>query len=85
MAEVVYLLCALTSIFCAVFLFRGYRRSRARLLFWSSLCFFGLAVNNVLLLVDYVVLPSISLGVLRSLVALVAVAVLLYGLIWELK
>lgn len=85
MAEVVYLLCALTSIFCAVFLYRGYRLRRARLLFWSSLCFFGLAANNVLLLIDFVVLPSVSLGVLRALVALVSLAVLLYGLIWELK
>ena len=49
MASVVYALCALTSLACAVLLLRAYRRSWARLLFWSGLCFVGLALNNVLL------------------------------------
>ena len=52
MAELVYGLCALTSAGCAALLFQGYRRSGTRLLFWSSLCFAGLALNNALLFVD---------------------------------
>ena len=52
MAEFVYTLCAATSILCAWLLFRGYRRHRTRLLFWSALCFSGLALNNALLLFD---------------------------------
>jgi hypothetical protein len=83
MAETVYLLCAITSIVCAIMLFRGYRESRGKLLFWSSLCFAGLALNNVLLFLDLVVVPQFNLGVLRSVIALVALMMLLIGLIWE--
>lgn len=83
MAEFVYSLCALTAIACAVLLLRGYRRSRTRLLFWSALCFAGLALNNVLLLVDLYVVPDMDLFVARTSVALLAMMVLLYGLIWD--
>jgi hypothetical protein len=85
MAETVYLLCALTSIACAALLIRGYQKARERLLLWTSLCFIGLAINNVLLFVDLVVIPSVDLSLLRSGTALAAMAVLLYGLIWEAR
>lgn len=83
MAEVVYLLCAVTSIACAILLYRGYLQTRTRLLFWSSLCFAGLALNNVLLFVDLVVVPATDLSNLRGLVALAAMMILLFGLVWE--
>ena len=83
MAETVYLLCAATSVLCAVLLYNGYRASRTRLLFWSSLCFIGLALNNVLLFVDLVVATRVDLSVLRTSVAAVAVLVLCLGLVWE--
>ena len=60
MAETVYVLCALTSILCAALLFRAYRGNRSRLLLWSTLCFVGLALNNVFLFVDIVVVPDIT-------------------------
>jgi cytochrome bd-type quinol oxidase subunit 2 len=82
-AEGVYLLCAVTSIACALLLWRGYRLSRTRLLFWSSLCFVGLALNNVLLLVDLVMVPDVDLTVWRSSVGLVALMILLIGLVRE--
>ena len=41
MATLVYALCALTSLACAVLLLRGYASSRVRLLLWSGLCFCG--------------------------------------------
>jgi hypothetical protein len=85
MTEAVYILCALTSIACAILLFRGYLESRTRLLFWSSLCFFGLALNNVLLFVDVLVVPTIDLGLVRSGTALAGLALLLFGLIWEAR
>ena len=85
MAEAVYLLCALVSIACAALLLNGYRANRTALLFWSSLCFAGLAANNVLLFVDLVVVPDVDLSLLRSCVALLAIMALLYGLIWESK
>jgi hypothetical protein len=83
MAEVVYVLCAATSITCAILLYRGYRQTRTRLLFWSSLCFAGLALNNVLLVVDMVLVPATDLSTFRGLVALAAILILLFGLIWE--
>jgi len=82
-ALVVYALCALTSLACAVMLLRGYRRSGARLLWWSALCFLGFALNNVLLIVDQRILPGHDLSVVRSMPSLVGIALLLYGLIWE--
>ncbi|MEO8185154.1 MAG: DUF5985 family protein [Deltaproteobacteria bacterium] len=84
MAEVVYALCAAASIACALLLFRGHRAARNnRLLFWSGLCFAGLALNNVLLFVDLVIVPEMDLSVWRSAVALTAMMVLLFGLVWE--
>jgi hypothetical protein len=84
MAEAVYILCALTSIACAVMLARGYLRSRARLLLWSSLCFAGFATNNALLFIDKVLLPTqVDLSTWRTVAALLGLLVLLYGLIWD--
>ena len=84
MAEVVYLLCALTSLACAVLLGRAYGRSKQRLLMWSTLCFAGLFINNVLTFVDLVVVPTeVDLHWLRSAVGFIAVALLAIGLLWE--
>lgn len=85
MATLVYALCALTSLACAVLLLRGYAATRARLLLWSGLCFAGLAANNVLLLIDKRVVPTLDLSLWRSLPALAGVALLLYGLVWETR
>lgn len=83
MPEFVYALCAITSVVCAVLLVNGYRRSKTGLLFWSGLCFAGLAANNVLLFVDLVVVSSMDLVLVRGAVALAAMMVLLYGLVRE--
>lgn len=85
MAEAVYLLCALTSLACAILLYRGYRRSRTPLLFWSSLCFAGLVLNNVLLFVDLVMVPEVDLRMLRASIALASLSLLIYGLVEESK
>ena len=79
----IYLLCALTALLCAVLLLRAYARSRYRLLLWSGLCFAGLTANNILLVLDKVVLPQIDFSLARSIAALVAMAVLIYGLIFD--
>lgn len=84
MVDAVFLLCALTSVICAVLLLRGYGRSRSRLLLWSGLCFAGLALNNALLVIDRVVLPaSVDLSVWRQVPATVGITLLLYGLVWD--
>jgi hypothetical protein len=85
-AELVYLLCALTSIACGVMLFLGYRRTRARFLLWSSLCFLGLMINNVMLFLDKdkIVFTNIDFAQpLRGLPALAGLMLLIYGLIWD--
>lgn len=83
LANAIYVLCALTSILCAVLLIRGYRESRVRLLFWSAWCFAGLALNNILLILDVRVLPDVNLEIWRTVPAVVGVALLVYGLVWE--
>lgn len=83
MAETIFILCALTACACALLLLRSYRRSRHRLLFWSGLCFAGMTVNNLLLVFDKLVFPTIDLLPLRNIAALAAVCLLLYGLIYE--
>lgn len=84
MAEAVYFLCALASLFCAVLLVRGYRRQPTRLIMWSSLCFTGLAINNGLLVVDLVLVPyAIDLSLVRALVSVGAIVTFLIALIWE--
>jgi len=82
-ATIVYGLCALTSIACAVLLLRAYASTRVRLLLWSGLCFTGLALNNILLFVDMRLVPEIDLSVWRTLPALAGVGLLLYGLVWD--
>ena len=83
MAVAVYVLCALTSLACTLLLARAFRRTRTRLLLWSSLCFAGLTLNNMLLIVDTRVLPEVDLAVIRALPALLGLCALIYGLIWD--
>ena len=82
---IVYALCAATSLACAALLFRGYRKSAVRLLFWSSLCFLGLTAENAFLFADMVIFPEIDFSAMRRLIGLAALAVLLYGLVWDSK
>lgn len=83
MAPLVYLLCAATSMLCAVLLVRGYRRSHSRLLLWSSLAFVGLAGNNALLVIDRLVAKGVDLSMVRLVPAVLGVGCLVYGLVWE--
>jgi len=81
----VYTLCFLTSSACAWLLARSYKRSGARLLLWSCLCFVLLGANNLVLLIDMLVLPSADLRLGRLLLSLAAVSVLLFGFVWDLE
>jgi hypothetical protein len=81
---IVFFLCMLTSAACMVLLIRGWRSTRAKLLLWSSLCFVFLALNNLLVFLDIVILPpEPDLLPFRQIASLAAVSVLLYGFIWE--
>jgi hypothetical protein len=66
-------------------LFRGYARTGVRLLFWSGLCFVGLMLDNVMLYVDVIVFPNVSLEIWRKIPGLIAIMLLLFGLVWESK
>ena len=83
MPGAVYLLCAATSLACAILLLRSYRSLGIKLLFWSSLCFWGLALDNVLLYVDMVVVPDVDLSIANSAVGLVSALLLVFGLVWD--
>ena len=83
MAALIYSLCALTSLVAAALLWRQYRKARFRILFWSALCFFGLTVNNVILVLDRFVFTQVDLTVPRLLTATVAMVLLVFGLVWE--
>lgn len=82
-AVIAYVLCAITSVLCAVLLVRSYLAARVRLLLWAAVCFVGLGINNVLLLVDRQIFPEVDLSLLRDGSGLLAISVLLFGLIWE--
>jgi hypothetical protein len=83
MAPVVYMLGTLVTLACGIFLLRGYFRGRKRLLLWSGLCFFALAVSNLLVFVDLVIFPEVDLYRWRLSFAAIAMMLLVFGLIWE--
>lgn len=82
-AALVYSLCSLTSLACAVALLRSYRATRVRLLLWSGLGFVAITVNNVLLFIDLVIVPGIDISQPRIATGLLGVAIIVYGLIRE--
>lgn len=82
---IVYFLCFLTSALCAYLLGTAFGRRRERLLLWSTLCFLLLAVENLLVFADFVLPPAIVLVPYRLGMSLAAVAVLLFGFIWEIE
>lgn len=82
MSQAIYLLCALTALACFGLLWRGWKKSRVPLLFWSALCFAGLTVSNMLLVADKVVYPDQDLSPPRLFITLGALLLLIFGLVW---
>jgi hypothetical protein len=83
MGSIVYGLCAVASILCALLLLSAYRRQPTRLLLLSGLCFCGLGLNNLLLFTDFMTGPTMDLSTARNLTAAGSVLLLLVGLIWD--
>jgi hypothetical protein len=83
MANAVYVLCAFTSALCCALLWRDWRRTGSRLLFWSSLSFAFLTFSNILVFIDLVVWPERDLSIIRSLAAAASAMALVYGLVWD--
>ena len=78
-----YLLAIVASLACTLLLFRAYAQRRLRLLLWSSLCFVGLSISNILVFLDLVIFPLVELRPARLIAALAGLLFLLYGFIWE--
>jgi hypothetical protein len=83
MGVLIYFLCALTALLCAWLLLKAYRNSGYKLLLWGGLCFVGLTLNNVLVIVDKFVFPYADLSTWRLILALASALIFLYGLIWD--
>jgi len=83
MINAVYGLCALTAFLCAWLLLQAWRRSHYRPMLWGGLCFAGLTLNNIAVIVDKFVLTDMDLSLWCSAIALTSMAILLYGLIWD--
>jgi len=81
--DFLYLLCFLTSLSCCLLLIRSYRRNGSRILLWTAACFVLLAVDNLLVVLDLIVLPNVDLSLPRLLAVLLAVSTLLVGFIRE--
>ena len=81
---VVYGLCLLASLLCAGLLTRAWIKARTRLLLWTAVSFGFMALNNLLLVVDLVLLPvQVELWWPRQLALAAAIGVLVYAFIWE--
>ena len=83
MAEVVYFLCAVTSAWCAVLLLKTYVRRQALAWLGGSLCFMGLAANNVVLFLGRVF--EIDLSLVRAGLGAAAGLVLAVALAWDTR
>lgn len=81
--DALYLLCFLTSLSCCLLLVRSYRRNKSRILLWTAACFVLLAIDNLLVVLDLIVLPTVDLSLPRLVATFLAISTLLVGLIWE--
>jgi len=80
---VLYLLAVITCLACTLLLWRSYTSTGLGLLLWSALCFVGLTASNLLLFFDLAVFAEIDLRPWRLVTALIGLAFLLYGFLFE--
>ncbi|MFZ0706443.1 MAG: DUF5985 family protein [Candidatus Korobacteraceae bacterium] len=83
MGPAVYIFGLLVTLSCGVLLTRAYTNVGKRLLLWSAICFYFLAVSNLIVFLDLIVFPAVDLYRWRLITAAVGMLILLYGLIWE--
>lgn len=83
MTAALYILTCLTTLLCAVLLLRAYFRVRHRLLLWSGLCFVGLTISNLFVIADLLLFPTLDFFTYRTGFAAGAMALIIYGLVWE--
>ncbi|KTD66886.1 MULTISPECIES: DUF5985 family protein [Legionella] len=85
MAAIIYILCTITAGICAWLLLSNYAKQKSTILLWGGLCFLGLTINNLLLVLDAFVFIETDLSTIRLLTGVVSLLLLLFGLIWEEK
>jgi len=88
MLAFVYGLSAATALLCAALLLRGFSRGGGRLLLWSGLCFLGLALDNTAFFADRILFTDTTftgLELARRLVSLSGLALLIYGMVWDVN
>jgi hypothetical protein len=78
----VYLLCAATSFTSGSLLLRASLGRHTGLLFWSSLCFFGMALNNLVMYFDSIVFPDVPFSPAANLISVISLALLVLALVW---
>jgi hypothetical protein len=83
MEATVYLLCSITAVLVTIFLWRGYRRSRSRLLLHAGSCFAWLVLSNALLFVDRILLPGMDLALWPTVAAIIGMTTLLVAMVLQ--
>ena len=83
MTPALNILTCCTTLLCAILLLRAFKRVRRRLLLWSGLCFVGLSISYLFVIVDLLVFPNTDLYTYRLGSTAISMLLLLYGLIWE--
>ncbi len=83
MGPAVYIFGFLVTLTCGVLLTRAYSNVGKRLLLWSAICFYFLALSNLIVFLDLIVFPDVDLYRWRLIAAAIGMVILLYGLIWE--
>jgi len=79
----VYMFFFVTCAVCAGLLVRSWLKTRTRLILWIAISFVLLAANKFCLFADTTLFPGLDLSGYRTVSALAAAAVLIFGLIWE--
>ena len=82
-AHLIYGLCMVLSLAIALMLWRHQRRRPTRLIVWTAVCFSGLALSNLALILDKLIFPEFDLTLVRHTISLVSIGALLFGLIYE--
>lgn len=81
LVQAIYILCLAVSFACAFFLLRGWSASRLTLLLWTGLGFCGIAMTNLILVIDSMIGADLSLW--RGAPSLIGLAVMIWGLVGE--
>jgi hypothetical protein len=78
---ILYILCFVVSAACAWLLLRAWRTSRVQLLLWSGIGFTGIAINNLILVIDARV--EADFAAWRGAPTLLGLTIMIWGLIQE--